>query len=128
MLQILKLDHLEYLVSFIRMKLDKFDCRIKEQDTEEPGVQKQTCGSSSAAMSKGPPACFSLGSPEKEEKLLLKLTGITKFSVPNLQRMLEEFVNKFRTEEEGFYRVRKKHTVSTSTYLLPPKDQHADVW
>jgi len=100
------------------MKLDRFDCRTEEQDTEEPEAQEQTGYSSVAAMSKGAPVCFYLGSPEKEEKILSNLTGITKFSVPNLPRMLETFLNKFRTQEEGYYRVRKENTVSTIAPLL----------
>ena len=68
------------------MKLDKFDCRVEEQDMEEIGAQEQTGGSSVTVMSKGPPDCFYLGSPEKKEKLLSDLTGITKFSVTNLPR------------------------------------------
>ena len=104
------------------MKLDKFDSRIEEQDTEGLGDQEQTGGSSGTAMSDGLSVCFYLGSPEKKEKPLLDLTGITQFSVPNLPRMLEEFLNKFRTQEEGYYKVRKEHMVSTLTPLLDLED------
>ena len=83
----------------MRTKLDRFDCMIEDQGMpEEPDVEDETSVSSAAVTtSKESSPCFYLGAPEKDEKPLLDLTGVTTFSVTNLPRMLEEFLNKFRT-------------------------------
>jgi len=112
-LQILKLDHLDYVLSFLRMKLDRFDSMAEEQDARESDVEEQTGGSSIEVVTSGGSSVHPyLGAPDKEEKALSKLTGITKYSVPNLHRMLETFLNKFRTQEQGYYKVQKEHMVS----------------
>ena len=112
MSQILDLDHLEYLVSFIRTKLDKLDSITKEQDTGEPTIEEQIGGSSIEVVTSGGSSVLPyLGAPEKDEKPLLDLTGITKFLVPNFPHILEGFLNKLHTQEEGYYRVQKEHKV-----------------
>lgn len=124
MSQILKLDHLEYVLSFLRMKLDKFDSMAKERDARELDIGEQADGPSIEVVTSGGSAVHPyLGAPDKEEKVkpLSKLIGITKFSVPNLHRMLEAFLNKFRTREEGYYKVQKEHMVSMSI-PFPPVD------
>lgn len=104
----------------MRMKLDKFDCAVNEQETEEPDVEDQAGASLATTTTPEEPLVhFHLGAPEKNEKPLSDLTGIANFSVSNLPHMLEEFLNRFRTQEEGYYRARKEHTVSALTPLLP---------
>ena len=112
--QILNLDHLEYLVSFMRMKLDKFDSALKEKCIEEPDTVEQTGGLSVAMLPEESSINFYLGAPEREGPLS-ELKGATKFSVPNFPQMLEVFLNKFRTQQEGYYRVRRDHGVSVPT-------------
>lgn len=112
MSQILNIDHLEYLVSFMRMKLNKLDRTKKEQDLKKPGVGEQTGASSITTTAWGGSLVhFHLGAPENKEKPLLDLTCVTRFSVPDLARMLETFINKTRTIEEGYYKVQKEHMV-----------------
>ena len=114
----------------MRTKLDRFDCMIEDQDMpEEPDVEDETSVSSAAVTtSKESSPCFYLGAPEKDEKPLLDLTGVTTFSVTNLPRMLEEFLNKFRTREEGYYKVQKEHIVSILTPLLLIESQNMCMW
>jgi len=52
-LQILKLDHLDYVLSFLRMKLDRFDSMAEEQDARESEVEEQTGGSSIEVVTSG---------------------------------------------------------------------------
>ena len=100
------------------MKLDRFDSMIKERDEEESGIEEQTGGSTIEVVTAGGSSVHPyLGAPDKKEKSLSELTGATKFSVPNLPRMLEAFLNKYRTQEEGYYKVQKEHTVSILTSL-----------
>ena len=97
----------------MRMKLDKFDSMVKEKHIEEPDVEEQTGGSLVAMLPEGSSVNIYLGAPEKEGPLS-DLKGAIKFSVPNLPRMLEGFLNRFRTQQEGYYKVQKEHAVSTS--------------
>lgn len=98
------------------------DCKTKERDTEEPDVGEQMGASESSAAtttSRGPSNHFHLGAPEKKDKSLLELTGTTILSIPNLLQILGVFINKFRTGEEGYYRVRKDDMVSLFTPFRP---------
>jgi hypothetical protein len=118
MLQILNVDHLEYLVTFMRAKLDKLDCIIEEPDAEGPDIEEQTGPSlTTITMSGGLLVHFHLGSPEKEEKPISDLTGATKFSVLGIPRMLERFLNKSRTRDESYYKVQSGHMVSVCPSL-----------
>ena len=97
---------------------------VKEQDAAELDGEEQTGGLSIEVVTSGGSSVHPyLGAPdtEEKEKPLSKLTGITRFSVPNLHRMLEAFLNKFRTQEEGWYKVQKEHIVSM-LIPLPPGD------
>jgi hypothetical protein len=107
--QILNLDHQEYLVSFMRTKLNNVDRKATEQLAEKLNMGGQADVPPTAPTI---PVHFHLGSPEKKEKPLLDLTAATKFSVPGLLRMLEAFSNGFRTSEEGYHKVRNTHMVS----------------
>ena len=118
MLQILNIDHLEYLVTFMRAKLDKLDRIIEEPDAEGPDMEEQTGPSlTTMTMSEGLLVHFHLGAPEKEEKPISELTGATKFLVLGLPRMLEVFLNKSRTKDESYYKVRSGHIVSVCLSL-----------
>lgn len=110
-LQILNLVHLEYLVSFMRAKLDKLDRMKKEQDTEGLDVRDQMDALPTTTTAPEGISHIYLGAPEKDETPLSKLTDPAGFSIPNLPNLLETFVNHFRTEEEGYYRVRKEQVV-----------------
>ena len=101
---------MEYLVSFIRAKLNKLDDINKEWNAVQLDAGKQT-GSSSADVPDG------LGAPDAKEKSLLELMNNLKFPVPNLPNLLEAFVNSFRTPIEGYYKVRKEHMVIKSYHL-----------
>ena len=96
------------------MKLNRLDQRTKEQDLKEPGIGEQTGASSITTTWGGSLDHFHLGAPENKEKPLLDLTCVTRFSVPDLAHMLETFINKSRTAEEGYYKVQKEHTVIIS--------------
>jgi hypothetical protein len=131
--QILNIDHLEYLVTYMRAKLDKLDRMNVEQDLEESDVGGQidaslTTTTVSEGSSDGLSAHFHLGSPEKDEKALLDLTGATKVLVPNLLRMLGAFINKSRTRDEGYYQVQSGHIVSVFVLHLPVESQHKCMW
>ncbi|KAF9780021.1 hypothetical protein BJ322DRAFT_1165130 [Thelephora terrestris] len=102
--QILNLIHLEYLVCFIRAKLDKLDQMKKERDAEELDVRDQTDVLATATTAPKETTHVYLGAPAKDETPLSELTNPAGFSVPNLPKLLETFVNCFRTQEEGYYR------------------------
>ena len=87
----------------MRAKIDKLDQMNEELDTEELDVEEE----------RGTPlTAFHLGAPEKDQKPLSNLMNTTRFSVPNLLQMLEAFVNRFRTVEEGYYKVQWEHMVT----------------
>lgn len=104
---------MEYLVSFIRTKIDKVDESKKrvaeEEDEEEMDIPSTTTTSS------GPLAHSYLRAPEKEEKPLSELLKTATFLIPNLANMLGVFVNNLRTREESYYRVQKEHIVNGFT-------------
>ena len=101
-MQILNIDHLEYVVLFMREKLDKLDKVNEEWGTEELDVGEQIGTPSTASH---------LGAPEKDKKPLSSLVNTTRFTVPGLPQMLEAFVNRFRTAKEGYYKVKREHMV-----------------
>lgn len=105
--QILFFEHLEYIISFIRGKLDKLDEFNKKQN--EAGLPS----SGVVALEASP--CFYLGSSEGDDKQLSKLPETAGVQVPSLPNLLEAYVNKFRTREERYYRVRKDHLVADSS-------------
>ncbi|KAF9784401.1 hypothetical protein BJ322DRAFT_1194914 [Thelephora terrestris] len=115
--QILNLIHLEYLVCFIRTKLNKFDQMKKEQEAEGLDVRDQTGALSTSTTAPEGISHIYLGAPKKDETPLSELTNPAGFSVPNLLNLLETFVNQSRTQEEGYYRVRKEHMVKEFHYL-----------
>jgi hypothetical protein len=112
----------------MRMKINKADRVVEpgldaeglgEQDAEELDMREQSPASLTVIpTSKESPVRFHLGSPEKKEKPLSDLTGVTKFSVPDLLRLLEVPVNRTHTNEEGYYTVRNRHMVSVFVPLL----------
>ena len=114
------MDHLEYLVSFIRMKINRLDQVTEERKTEEldgeelDGEEQMDAPPVVTTASGGPLIHTYLGAPEKDDKPLLELT---KFSIPNFLHILGEFINKFRTREEGYYRVQKDHMVNMFVYF-----------
>lgn len=103
----------------MRMKLDRFDRMAERQDAEGPeGEDEIGVPLTTTTTSEGSSICFLLGAPEKQEKPLSDLTGATKFSISNLSRMLEDFLNRLRIHGDGYYKVRKEHMVSVLTPLL----------
>ena len=109
--QILNLIHLEYLASFIRTKINKLDQMKREQDAEGLDVRDQMGAMSTATTVPGVKSHIHLGAPEKDETPLSELTDPAGFSVPGFPKLLEAYVNRFRTREEGYYRVQKEHMV-----------------
>ena len=97
----------------MRTKLDKLDRITEERIAGEVDREQQTSVSPTAtSTSRGPLVHIHLGAPEKSDKPILELMETPKFSFPGLLRMLERFINKFRTREEGYYKVQKDHMVS----------------
>lgn len=114
-MQILKIDHKLYVVSLMRVKLDKLDGIGGAHDTEEPGNEEQTGVLPTTTTASGESSArFHLGAEEKREKSLSELMESLVFSVSDLPRMLESFVNKSRVRGESYYRVQREHTVTIS--------------
>jgi hypothetical protein len=99
---------LEYLVSFIRAKLDKLDKTNEEWNAEQLDTRKQISTSSTDIPNN---SHIHLGAPDDKERSLLDLMNDLKYPVHNLPKLLETFINKFRTAEEGYFRVKKEHMV-----------------
>lgn len=103
----------------MHMKIDKFDCVAEEQDKVELDMENETGVSlTTTTVLEGPSNCFHLGAPEKNAKPLSGLTGATKFSISHLPCMLEDFLNRIRTQGESYYRVQRGHMVSVLTTLV----------
>lgn len=110
-LQILHLIHLEYLVSFIRAKINKLDYIKKEQEAEGLDVRDQMAALSTATTAPEGTSHVYLGAPEKNDAPLSELTKPAGLSVSSLVKLVETYINSFRTREEGHYRVQKEHMV-----------------
>ena len=108
------MDHLEYLVSFIRMKVDKMD-ESKKTVAEEEDDEEEMDTSLTKTTSSGPLIHSYLRAPEKTEKSLAELMKSSRLSIPNLPSILGVFINDLRAREEGHYRVQKEHMVNGFT-------------
>lgn len=100
--QILNIEHLEYVISFIDAKVKRVDDAKKKH---------QGIGALPTVVTSKESSHFHLGSPAKVEEELSKLTNSAGSPIFNLPNLLETYINKFRTEEEGYYRVQKEHMV-----------------
>ena len=91
------------------MKIDRVDSMAEGRKAEELDGEEQTDTLSTVTTaSRGPLAHTYLGAPEKDNK---PLSELTRFSIPNLLHILGGFINKFRTREEGYYKVQKDNMV-----------------
>ena len=106
-MQILNIIQLEYLVIFIRAKINKLD-RVRSEQNADPEAKKANLLSTTA---KEGLSCFYLGASEPEPQSLSKFAESGGFLVPGVPNLLEAFVNRFRTVEEGYYKVQGEDMV-----------------